>query len=353
MSRTPPIFDYETAFSRNRGLLTERDQQQLRSIRVGVPGLGGVGGGHALALARLGAGAFSLADPDHFEVVNLNRQPGATLGTVGRSKVEVTAEMVADINPETDVRVFRNGLALDNLDEFLAGVDLVVDGIEFFRIRLRRALYRRCHERGIPVVNAGPIGYGVALQVFLPGGPTFDAYFGIDDRMTRAEQLLAFGLGLGPGLSADIDPACTDFEREKGPVLGPVCMLASGLAACEVLKWVTGKAPMAAVPEGRYYDPLRGCVAPLNPPVPLTTDEGRRLRDLCFRRFPALRAMHEHEEAGREVSDSEADDAGRFSQRNSLPASSSVSRSSSVVVTPSAHSSMPSSVSRTTQVSKK
>src|SRR6266542_3532694 len=83
-------YDYDEAFSRNIGLLSEEEQARVRAARVAVAGLGGVGGNHVLALARIGFGSFSLADLDHFELANMNRQAGASVDTLGRSKVEVT-----------------------------------------------------------------------------------------------------------------------------------------------------------------------------------------------------------------------------------------------------------------------
>ena len=48
------LFDYATAFSRNIGWLTPQEQESLRSKRVAIAGLGGVGGSHLLTLTRLG-----------------------------------------------------------------------------------------------------------------------------------------------------------------------------------------------------------------------------------------------------------------------------------------------------------
>ena len=50
------MFDYHAAFSRNLGWVTETEQDILRSKRVAIAGLGGVGGSHLLTLTRLGVG---------------------------------------------------------------------------------------------------------------------------------------------------------------------------------------------------------------------------------------------------------------------------------------------------------
>src|SRR5690606_32011775 len=114
-------FDYEAAFSRNIGWVTEAEQHALRGKRVAIAGMGGVGGVHLLTLARLGIGAFNIADFDTFDLVNFNRQAGAMVSALGRPKVDVLAEMAADINPELDIRRFPQGVAQDNLDDFLRG----------------------------------------------------------------------------------------------------------------------------------------------------------------------------------------------------------------------------------------
>src|SRR6478609_7874872 len=93
-------FSYDDAFSRNLGWLTEWEQQLLRRKRIAIAGMGGVGGAHLLTLARLGVGGFNLADPDRFELVNFNRQAGATFDAIGRPKIEVMADRALQINPE-------------------------------------------------------------------------------------------------------------------------------------------------------------------------------------------------------------------------------------------------------------
>src|SRR5687768_16236474 len=88
-----PRFEYATAFSRNLGWVTEFEQAALGRKRVAIAGMGGVGGLHLLTLVRLGIGRFRIADFDHFELANFNRQAGAGMSTLGQPKVEVMAGM--------------------------------------------------------------------------------------------------------------------------------------------------------------------------------------------------------------------------------------------------------------------
>ncbi len=108
-------FDYETAFSRNIGWVTVAEQARLRNARVAVGGLGGAGGAHLLTLSRLGLTKFHIADFDHFEVHNFNRQAGAVMSSLGQPKAEVLARMAQDINPQAEVRVFNEGVTRHNL----------------------------------------------------------------------------------------------------------------------------------------------------------------------------------------------------------------------------------------------
>jgi len=89
-----PHFSYEQAFSRNIGWVTPQEQAVLRGKRVAIGGAGGVGAVHALTLARLGVGAFHIADFDHYDIPNFNRQVAAFLSTVGQPKVEVVERML-------------------------------------------------------------------------------------------------------------------------------------------------------------------------------------------------------------------------------------------------------------------
>lgn len=273
------------------------DERRLASMRVALPGLGGVGGGHAQVLAEMGVGAFHLADFDTFDLVNFNRQLGATMSSLGRPKADVTGELIRIANPSAEVALFREGIQPENIDAFLKDVDVVVDGIEFFAINVRRMLYRACRERAIPVIHAGPIGYGATVLVFTPGGPSFDEYFRIEEGMTRAEMLAAHAVGHGAGFKSDLDPSRVDFHKRTGPALAPACMLCSALAGQEVLRLARGEPFQATAPRnGCYVDFFYGRVLPLRPKPSLTRSlRGRLLKRLIFRKMPGLRELHETE----------------------------------------------------------
>lgn len=256
----PDTFAYDAAFSRNIGWVTAWEQQALRRKRVAIAGLGGVGGSHLLTLARLGIGAFNIADFDRFELANMNRQAGAGQSALGRPKVDVLAGMAANINPELDLRVFPDGLSVDNLDRFLDGVDLFVDGLDFFALDIRARVFARCAGRGIPAVTAAPIGMGAAFLVFMPGGMTFEQYFRLEG-LPREERLLHFLIGLTPRAfqrSYLMDPSRVDFAAERGPSTAIACELCAGVAAAESLKILLGRGPVRAAPRYHQFDAYTG-----------------------------------------------------------------------------------------------
>lgn len=293
------VFDYGRAYARNIGLLTECEQARLRNATVALPGLGGVGGFHMELLSRLGVGGFHLADPDFFEVANIQRQIGATADSLGRSKAGVIAARAKAINPELRLKVFPEGVTDENLDEFLDGVDIVVDGVEFFAYGARSSIFKRAREKGIPVVTAGPIGYGAALLTFMPTGPSFEKFFGIKPGMTFAEKLTCFAVGLNPRMGSDIDPKYIDFENHKGPALSSACAMCSAAASTEVLKILTGRGRTAKAPYGVYIDPYRLQMLSLKSNRLWRWIKQKVVLWAFLRQFPSIRKVHEEELAAR------------------------------------------------------
>lgn len=252
-------FSYKEAFSRNIGWVLPQEQQRLCETTVAIAGLGGVGGAHLLTLTRLGIGRFRIADFDVFDIANFNRQAGARLGTVGRPKVEVMAEMARDINPEADITTFSEGVTPQNVDAFLTGTDVYVDGLDFFAFDARQMVFAECAQRSIPAVTVAPLGMGAALLNFLPGQMTFEEYFGWQG-CSDEERALKFFLGLSPaGLTRTylVDRSAVDFHARRGPSTPMACELCAGIAATEVLKIVLKRGKVWAAPYGIQFDAYR------------------------------------------------------------------------------------------------
>jgi molybdopterin/thiamine biosynthesis adenylyltransferase len=257
------LFSYQDAFARNIGWLTAHEQEILRSKRVAVAGMGGVGGVHLVTLARLGVGNFSISDFDDFAIANFNRQAGAFVSTLGKSKIEVMASQVLDINPEIGLRSFPKGIDERSVDAFLDGADLYMDGLDFFAFTARQAVFKACARRGIPAITAAPIGMGAAVLSFLPGGMTFDDYFGWGDR-PETEKALRFMIGLAPaGLHRGylVDASTVSFHARRAPSTVMACQICAGVAATEALKILIGRGPLKPAPHSLQFDAYTGRLA--------------------------------------------------------------------------------------------
>jgi hypothetical protein len=249
-------FNYSQAFSRNIGWLTVDEQNRLRGARAAIAGLGGVGGAHLLTLTRLGIGNFNISDFDHFEVHNFNRQAGAMMSTVGQPKADTLARMAMDINPTADIRVFREGVTPENVDDFLTDVDVYVDGIDYFSVEARRMLFAECYKRNIPAVTAAPLGMGVGFLYFRPGKMSFEKYFRLEGH-TRREQLLRFMAGLAPRALHRhylVAPEAVNFKEERGPSTVMSCELCAGLTGTQVLKILLKRGKVRAAPWSMQFD---------------------------------------------------------------------------------------------------
>jgi molybdopterin/thiamine biosynthesis adenylyltransferase len=261
-------FKYEAAFSRNIGWITESEQAVLRSKRIAIAGLGGVGGSHLITLTRLGVGNFNISDLDIFEIENFNRQTGASMSQLNRPKVDVMLGKALDINPELQINTFPEGINEENVDLFLEGIDLYVDGIDFFAINARRIIFAACAKKNIPAITAAPLGMGTSLLCFMPGKMTFEEYFRWEGQ-SESEQLLRFLVGLTPrGLQMSylVDDSRLDLDNHKGPSTPMACDFCAGMVGTYALKIFLKRGAVPAVPKGLHFDAYRNkCITTWRP----------------------------------------------------------------------------------------
>lgn len=139
---------YWERVDRNLGWLGNSEEEQrarqekLRDAVIGIVGTGGIGGAVATRLVRMGARKLKLADPDDFDVTNIQRQLGASVQNVGRNKAEVVAELAYDLSRDVEIDVYPQGINPDTAEPFMDGCDFVMDQMEFFQIKNRYALHR-------------------------------------------------------------------------------------------------------------------------------------------------------------------------------------------------------------------
>lgn len=150
----------ETMTTKLAVILGEDGVKRLNQARVAVFGCGGVGSNCIEALARGGVGTLAIVDKDVVAPSNINRQAIAYHSTIGRRKIDVTEEMIRDINPRCRV-IARNSFVLaENIEELLAQLerecggpfDYIVDAIDTVSTKL--AIAKLAQERSLPLISS-------------------------------------------------------------------------------------------------------------------------------------------------------------------------------------------------------
>ncbi|WP_280768600.1 tRNA threonylcarbamoyladenosine dehydratase [Salipaludibacillus daqingensis] len=140
-------------FSRNELAIGKDGVEQLKNSTVAVLGVGGVGSFSAEALARSGIGKIVLVDKDDVDITNVNRQIHALLSTVGRPKVDLMKERIADINPECEVVALKMFYTEETYEQFFNyDLDFVVDGSDTVSYKVH--LMKECLDRNIPIISS-------------------------------------------------------------------------------------------------------------------------------------------------------------------------------------------------------
>ena len=138
---------------RTEMLLGTENVDKLKSKRVIVFGVGGVGGYTCEALARTGIGMIDLVDNDTVSLSNINRQIIALHSTVGRYKVDVMKERIFDINPQIVVNTYNVFFSPETSNMFdFSQYDYVVDAIDFVKGKIE--LVERCTATGTPIISS-------------------------------------------------------------------------------------------------------------------------------------------------------------------------------------------------------
>jgi tRNA threonylcarbamoyladenosine dehydratase len=140
-------------FSRNELAIGKEGMDILKNSTVAVLGIGGVGSFAAEALARSGVGRLVLIDKDDVDITNVNRQVIALLSTVGRPKVEVMKERIADINPECEVIALKMFYTEETYEKvFGYHPDFVIDAADTISYKIH--VMKECLNRSIPIISS-------------------------------------------------------------------------------------------------------------------------------------------------------------------------------------------------------
>jgi len=188
----------------------EEGQKRIKSARVVVTGVGGLGCPASIYLAAAGVGKLVLVDREKFELSNLNRQILGWQEDIGRLKAEAAAEKLRALNPDIKVEAVVVDIKEENVHRLLEGADVVVDAMDNWRTRF--IINGGCVDSKIPFVHAGIFGFYGQITTIIPG--------------------------TGPCLRCILPK--TPSEISIFPVPGVTPALFASLQAMETLKLITG-----------------------------------------------------------------------------------------------------------------
>lgn len=152
-------------FSRTELLYGKDAMEKLAQARVAVFGVGGVGGYTVEALIRSGIGAIDLIDDDKVCLTNINRQIYATRKAVGKYKVDVAAERIAEINPDAVVRTYKTFYMPETSSQFdFTQYDYIVDAIDTVKGKIE--LVMNAAKAGTPIISSMGAGNKIDPSAF-------------------------------------------------------------------------------------------------------------------------------------------------------------------------------------------
>ena len=194
-------------------------QEALHGTHVFVIGAGGLGCPLMQQLAAAGVGEISVIDDDTVDLTNIHRQILFGTQDVGRSKVDVAAEKLEQLQPGIVVHAIRDRLTADNAVDYLRGVDILVDGSDTFATKFLAA--DAAEITGTPLVWGSVLRFRGDCAVWW-SGPGAESGVGMRD---------LYPLQPDP----DSVPDCA-----TAGVLGVTTSVVAGLMSTELIQFATG-----------------------------------------------------------------------------------------------------------------
>ncbi len=182
-------------FSRSEALLGAEAMKALRTKRVIIFGVGGVGSYAAEALIRTGLTHLTIVDGDTVQPSNINRQLPATRATLGMPKVEALKERLLSINPDAEIEAVAEFYHDDdeNLKSKILHHQYLIDAIDSVDDKVHLILYAS-RVRGMKVFSS----MGAALR-FDPTQVTTGELMTIQgDALAKAVRARMKKIGLHP-----------------------------------------------------------------------------------------------------------------------------------------------------------
>lgn len=228
-------------FDRQIRAFGQDNQVVLRTLRVGIVGLGGTGSPVAEQLYRLGVGQLILFDGDRLEESNLNRVYGSKFSDIGEYKVDIAKSHLDGIGLGTPVQAVAQHITWEEPAKQLACCDIIFGCTDK---QIPRAILIQLSLRyAIPVFDLGVLldsdrgslkGVHGRVTTMLPG----------EACLLCRERISVEGMRI-EGLSdtdrqAQIRDGYAPELTEPAPAVIPFTSAVASLAASEMLHRITG-----------------------------------------------------------------------------------------------------------------
>jgi molybdopterin/thiamine biosynthesis adenylyltransferase len=255
---------YNEIFYRNQGLIDEAQQEKLKSARVVVFGLGGLGGVICEILVRSGILNLTLIDKDTFDVSNLNRQIYATQETIGRLKTESTRDALLNINPHLNLSMYDH-VGEDNINELLQYADLALLALDETLACI--LISRVARNKNIPLVEGWALPFA-NVRVYTGATPGLEEVYNLPtmgknlnniskEEATELNLMMLLELKKIEGVEQYYDENIMEILQEKRiPSFAPMVWLNSCIMSFEAIKVLLHMGNISYAPKMAIYNPF-------------------------------------------------------------------------------------------------
>ena len=126
---------------------------EIKTKKVLIIGLGGVGSYAVEGLVRSGIENFIIVDYDKIDISNLNRQLMTNRSNIGEFKTDEIEKRILSINPNCNIVKVTKRIDIDNINElFDSNIDYVVDACDTLSVKLE--LIRICKKKDIKLISS-------------------------------------------------------------------------------------------------------------------------------------------------------------------------------------------------------
>ncbi|MBF8457609.1 tRNA threonylcarbamoyladenosine dehydratase [Kaistella sp. G5-32] len=229
-------------------LIKENGIEKLQNANLLIVGLGGVGSFAAEFLARAGVGKMTIVDGDIVDITNINRQLPALHSTIGKSKVEIVAERLLDINPKLELLKINEFLNPEKMEEVIDSqkFNYILDCIDSVTPKVTLLLMAR--RRKIKVVSCMGAGGKIdpAKVMVRDISKTYNCFLAKQVRKRLKKENIDKGIRcvFSNEIQSEESLAMTDGANYKRSFYGTISYIPAifGLyAAAEVINYIIEK----------------------------------------------------------------------------------------------------------------